>query len=326
MTSYSLDWAYALGRPGVTARFRTEPEDFRVDELLGFEPSGTGEHVVLQLQKRGDNTPWLARQIAQLADVGNQDVGYCGLKDRHAVTTQWFSIYLPKGEAPDWTALNSDSVTLLQVSRHERKLRPGMHLGNRFEIRLRDLEGDREALAERLSAVAADGVPNYFGEQRFGIESSNLVLAEELLVQGKRIKNRQRRGLALSAARSYLFNQVLSARVEAGTWTQCLPGEASLNEGASGPLWGRGRLASEDTALALEQAVLAAWTDWCHGLEHVGLSQERRVLRLRPEQLRYDLEGRDLVLRFALPPGTYATAVLRELCVLENVSQPQVMV
>lgn len=322
---YDLDFPYAYGGPDIRADFRRVPEDFFVDENLGFELSGEGEHVFLHLQKRGDNTEWLARQIARLADVQPMDVGFCGLKDRHAVTRQWFSVYLPKGDEPDWTALNSETVTLLAHKRHRQKLRRGQHRGNGFIIVLRNIKG--EVTSEKIETILAEGVPNYFGEQRFGHGGSNLVDADILLRGERKIKNRARRGMLMSAARSWLFNRVLATRIlnDGQSWREPLSGEPE--DSASGPLWGRGRsLASEDT-LALEELELTPWLEWCEALEHVGLKQQRRLLMLKPQSVSWNWvepcegdEGQGLRLAFELPPGTYATAILRELAVLNNLS------
>ncbi|MAZ86122.1 MAG: tRNA pseudouridine(13) synthase TruD [Cellvibrionaceae bacterium] len=355
---YCLDWPYAYGGPQATGLFRQQLGDFCVDEALGFDPLGEGEHVYLHIEKRGDNTAWLARQIARLAEVQPMDVGYAGLKDRHGITRQWFSVYFPKGEEPQWQSLNSDSVTLLTVTRHTKKLRRGSHAGNDFRIRLRDLSGDLQGLSQRLAEVAQGGVPNYFGPQRFGHDGNNLLEAERLLVEGGKIKNRQKRGLILSAARSYLFNSVLSNRVASGSWKTLLEGEplavsnqqpsailnqapsAMLSEEASGtveqervdqilttgPLWGRGRPLSSGECLALESELLSPLAAWRDGLEHVGLSQERRNLHLVPQGFSSSLLGDCLEVSFHLPPGAYATVVLRELLVLKDVSLSQDMV
>ncbi len=344
---FMLDFPYAYGSPLGQAGFRTQLADFRVDEQLGFEPQGEGEHVYLHVEKRGDNTAWLARQIARLAGVQPMDVGYCGLKDRRAVTTQWFSVYLPKGDEPDWSQLNSDTARLLCVSRHRHKLRRGQHQTNRFTITLRDCSAEQALLEQRLQQIFQAGVPNYFGEQRFGHGGNNLAVADELLTGQKKIKNRQTRGLMISAARSYLFNLVLARRIEQADWLQSLDGEVGITPSASdaqaaaadyeagaeaaprldtsleptGPLWGRGRPLVGDAMLALESALLASWQGWCHGLEHLGLIQERRLLLLRPLDANWQWQGADLVLDFSLPPGTFATAVLRELTVLQ---QPEI--
>ncbi len=327
---FSLDFPRAWGTPLVFARFRVLPEDFCVDEHLGFEPAGEGEHVFLHLKKRGENTAWVAQQLASLAGVRPLDVGYAGRKDRHAVTTQWFSVYLP-GKAPvDWSAIERDSIQLLRVARHTTKLRPGDHAANDFVIRLRDLRwpGDAKTgpadLDARLQQIAREGVPNYFGEQRFGHQSANLMAAETWLVREsandrrrqRKGRDRDRQGLWLSAARAWLFNQILAARVLADNWRQALPGDPEPE--ATGALWGRGRNPAKDDCALLEAQALEPWVDWCQALEHQGLQQERRPLRLLPLQLSWAWDGADLVLRFRLDTGQFATAFLRELAWLEK--------
>ncbi len=332
------DWPRALGAPEASARLRACAEDFRVDELRDGEPDGEGEHLLLHIRKRNRNTEEVARALARQAGVRARDVSYCGLKDRVAVTTQWFSVWLPGKADPDWSPLLGDDLELLGQARTRRKLQRGGLRGNRFSLVLREVRGDRTALEERLAVVAKQGVPNYFGEQRFGRDGGNLAAAVAMF-GGRRVKDRHRRGLLLSAARSFLFNEVLAARVRAGNWNQALPGEALQLSGSrsffvvdeideaiearltsgdvlpSGPLWGRGGLPSAAAARAVEEQALAACGDFREGLEKAGLKQERRALRLAVADLRWRwlAEGRDLQLTFDLPAGTYATAVLREL-------------
>ncbi|MDO3384479.1 tRNA pseudouridine(13) synthase TruD [Gilvimarinus sp. SDUM040013] len=313
MTNFSLDFPYAFGGPVAEADFRRVNSDFIVFEDLGFELSGEGEHIYLHLQKDGDNTEWLARQIAKLAGVEARDVGYCGLKDRHAVTRQWFSVYFPKGEEPDWSALQSETVDLLETSRHRQKLRRGQHRANQFVIWLRDVAGDRAALEQKLEQVSTHGVPNYFGEQRFGIDAGNLHSAERMLVTGSKIKNRSKKSIVLSAARSWLFNQVLAARVEADNWCQVLDGDIAATGLPTGPLWGRGRLASSGVTKQLEEEVLGLWQHWCEPLEFTGLDQDRRTLVSQVAKLDWAWQEGDLRLQFELAVGAYATAVTREL-------------
>jgi tRNA pseudouridine13 synthase len=323
LTEFSLDFPRAYGELNATAIFRDQPEDFKVDEDLGFELAGVGEHVFLQILKRGENTAWVAGKIAELAKVNINDIGYAGRKDRHAVTTQWFSVYLPKAPEPDWMLLNSDTIHVISVSRHQQKLRRGDHRQNYFVIRLRDLQtNDRDGFEQRIHNVLSLGVPNYFGEQRFGFNANNLSEAEAILVSGKRYKDKQKRGLMLSAGRSYLFNQILAARIVAGNWLELMSGDSELQP--SGPLWGRGRSLVTDDLLALEQGVLVDWQLWCDGLEHAGLSQERRPLRLLPSNTSWRWIENDLELSFSLASGEFATAVLRELAHLTNRSQEQV--
>lgn len=315
MKEFSLEFPLAYGPLTARAIFRAQPEDFQVDEDLGYTPSGSGEHVFLHICKRGENTAWVAGKIAELANVNVNDVGYCGRKDRHAVTAQWFSVYLPKAPEPDWSQLNSSTIQILSVARHQHKLRRGEHQQNHFVIRLRDVEtADRDQLQERIERVFVSGVPNYFGEQRFGIAGNNLHEADAILVQGKRYRDKQKRGLMLSAARSYLFNQVLAARVVASTWTSAMDGDVS--ELPSGPLWGRGRPLVSGILAEFEQNVLTDWSEWCNGLEHAGLLQERRPLQLLARNAKYEWDGNDLVLSFSLDAGEFATSILHELVVL----------
>ncbi|UTF60137.1 tRNA pseudouridine(13) synthase TruD [Gilvimarinus sp. DA14] len=315
MQTYSLDFPRAHGDPLGEAGFREQLEDFYVNEDLGFTCDGSGEHVYLQVEKRGDNTEWLARTIARLAGVEPRDVGYCGLKDRHGVTRQWFSVYFPKGDEPDWQALNSESVTLLQVCRHRQKLRRGQHRSNCFVILLRNFTADKAAVEARLQRIARHGVPNYFGVQRFGIDGGNLEAANRMLVDGIKVKNRHKRSLYLSAARSYLFNQVLAKRIEMNIWHSEIDGDIKLDNIITGPLWGRGRLATTAEAGALEEAALRPWQHWLEPLEFTGLKQERRLLISQPQALNWDWQGQHLQLAFSLGVGAYATSLLRELIV-----------
>jgi len=312
---FSIDFPFAYGKPAVSAKFRVECEDFVVNEILGFEASGDGEHVLLEVLKRDDNTPWVAKQIARIAGVKPMDVGYCGLKDRRAVTRQWFSVYLPKPKAIDWRQLNGDTIQYLTHRQHNKKLRRGEHAANQFIIRLRDVQGDVDHIEQRLVAIKNQGVPNYFGEQRFGREQANLHQVDELFARKVRTKNQQQKGMVLSAARSWLFNQVLAARVMRADWQALVDGEPE--QYSSGPLWGRGRNLATQALGELEADVLLPWQAWCDGLEHAGLSQERRALVQSPLDLTWRWEGPHLVLEFSLAPGQFATSLLREVAWLE---------
>ena len=234
------------------------------------------------------------------------------------MTTQWFSIYLPKKESePDWSALNSDSIKILSIKRHQHKLRRGDHQTNQFVIRLRDLDVvDKYEFEEKINRILVNGVPNYYGEQRFGRNANNLLEAQAILVDGKRIKDKQKRGLMLSAARSYLFNQVLAARVLANDWREILSGEPEIFPSA--PLWGRGRSSATEDTLAIETAAMENWANWRDGLEHAGLSQERRALVLKPEVTSWRWIDQDLEISFTLGSGEFATTILRELAVLDS--------
>jgi tRNA pseudouridine13 synthase len=331
----------AFGDAVLTASIRTQPEDFFVEELPAFAASGAGEHLLLTIEKRGMNTAFVAKRIAAWAGVAEMAVGYSGMKDRHAVTRQRFSVQLPGREAPDITALEtgdpgSDSVPALRVltaDRHARKLQRGALRGNRFVLKLRGVVGERAAVDERLLMLQADGFPNYFGEQRFGHDGANLDAARAMFA-GRKL-GRDKRGMLLSAARSELFNRVLAARVSDGSWNTGLPGELWMLDGThsifgperdptalaerarmqdihpTGPLWGRGALRTNADCRALEESALHDAADIRIGLEQAGLNQERRALRTPAQSLAWEWHDEGtLELAFELPAGSYATALL----------------
>ena len=329
------DWARAWGEPPVKATIRQVAADFIVSEQLAVDFSGEGEHDWLWVEKTGANTPWVAGRLARHARVPERDVGFAGLKDRHAVTRQWFSVR--RAAATDWAAFAADGVRILEVRRHRRKLKRGAHAGNRFAIVLRgsDIAASSAALDERLRQIGAEGVPNYFGEQRFGREQGNLELARALF-DGRRLP-RSQRSFALSAARSLLFNTTLDARVRAGNWNRLLPGEMANLDGSgsifavttidpelerrcaeldihpTATLWGQGAPLSADEAAAVEQRAVAAWPDIRHGLEKEDLRAASRPLRLRVHELAGSQVEDGFKVEFALGAGAFATAVLREI-------------
>ena len=328
--------ARAFGEAVLQARFRVAPEDFFVEELPSFAPSGEGEHLLLTIEKRGLNTAFVAKRLAQWAGIAEMGVGYAGLKDRHAVTRQRFSVHLPKKVSPDVAALDGDDLKVLEQHWHQRKLPRGALAGNRFVLVLRELVGERPAIEDRLRAILASGVPNYFGEQRFGREAANIEAARRMFA-GERVK-REQRSILLSAARSALFNAVLAARVARGDWSSGADGDVWMLDGThsvfgptdldetlrervraqdvhpTGPMWGLGDLRSSGDVRALEQEATNAFADLRVGLEAAGLKQERRALRMRVPGLEWRWLGDNaLELSFELAPGSYATEVLAEL-------------
>jgi tRNA pseudouridine13 synthase len=326
----------AHGLPVADATLRAQPEDFQVEEDLGFAPSGSGQHLLLKVRKRGANTLWVARQLAAAAQCRAGDVGYAGLKDRQAVAVQWFSVPRPRTPV-SWAEVRTAEFEVLETHAHARKLPRGALAGNSFGVRLRspDRDGGRllAALEPRLAAIGRRGVPNYFGSQRFGREAANLAAAADG-IQGL---GREQRSFALSAARALVFNAVLAARVIEGRWEQLLPGDlaildargslfavpapdadlgarcARLDIHPTGPLWGGGDPATGAAVLALEQRVAGELAGYCARCAEAGMRQERRSLRLAVRELRCEAESDAVVLRFRLARGSFATAVLREL-------------
>ena len=311
-------WPNAYPASGASATLKRLNEDFIVTELPLQRPSGEGEHLWLDVEKNGANTAFVAQQLADAASVQERDVGYAGLKDRHAITRQWFSIYLPKGETPDLTQLQHPEFKVLSQSRHVKKLRPGDLQGNRFRIVLRDVAGDphvMKAVEANLKAVASQGVPNYFGAQRFGHDGGNVEQGRAMLAREIRVRNPKKKGIYLSAVRSFVFNEVLALRIQQGLWGKTLPGDVMDEAGRpTGPLWGRGRVNTTDQAQALENGVTERHATLCDGMEYAGLDQARRALVASPIDMSWEWPQADqLVLTFSLPAGTYATSVLDEI-------------
>ncbi|MEX0975471.1 MAG: tRNA pseudouridine(13) synthase TruD [Woeseia sp.] len=336
------EWQRAHGEPGVRADLRCLPQDFQVDEELGFEPDGEGEHDYLWLEKSGANTAWVAERLADFAGIQVRDVGYAGMKDRHAVTRQWFSVRRPAGAPADWSRFNLDGVHIRKATRNRRKLRRGAHRGNRFRIVLRNIDSAAHDFDARLSTLAEQGVPNYFGEQRFGRDASNLQLAERLFAGGR--LSRPRRGLALSAARALIFNSVLERRVADHTWNKLVPGECANLDGSgsvftvhevdalldrrlqamdihpTGPLWGRNGAGANGEWSPLEQAIAGQFELHARGLERHGVESARRPLRLAVRALKWETGEGTLTVEFQLSSGAFATAVLRELVLYRDVT------
>jgi tRNA pseudouridine13 synthase len=335
-----------FGPPLFAARIKASPEDFIVEEIATEAATGQGEHLQLWIEKRGLASTDVVQRLCRWANVAPVAIGYAGLKDKQAVTRQRFTVHLPGREAPDVAALEDDGLRVLEATRHARKLPRGGLAGNAFTITLRDLRGSgdtapddalRAAIDARLTSIAARGVPNRFGVQRFGRFGDNVGQARRMFAGAK--VGRETRSMLLSAARSELFNRVLDARVADGSWEHAIDGEVFMLDGRksvfgpepltpelearvaafdlhpTGPLWGRGALRSIGAANALEAAVAADEAALCKGLEGAGLSQERRALRVRAEGLTWSWAADDaLTLRFQLSPGCYATAVLAGLC------------
>jgi tRNA pseudouridine13 synthase len=328
----------AFGAPVLRARIRTVPEDFFVEEIAGFEHSGEGEHLLLTIEKRGLNTAAVAKRLAQWANVPEMAIGYAGMKDRHAVTRQRFSVHLPKRIAPEQASLQSEDLTVTHSAWHNRKLPRGALAGNRFVLVLREVTGERALIEERLRLIAARGLPNWFGEQRFGRGGGNVESALSMFA-GRRVRHDQR-SILLSAARSELFNRVLAARVRDASWDSGLEGEVWTLSGSrsvfgpepwsqglaerlarfdihpSGPLWGAGEFRSTERCAEVECAALDGEDALAlrKGLQDAGLKQERRALRLVAEGLAWTWpEEATLSLAFSLPPSCYATALLQEL-------------
>jgi tRNA pseudouridine13 synthase len=335
----------------MSGSIRQKNTDFIVTEIPSVSPVGTGEHVWLKLQKSGENSDWLAGLLARIAQIKRRDVSYAGMKDRHAVTTQWFSVYLPGKTAPNWQEHLPESIQLLEETRHERKLRLGTLKGNHFQIIIRDChfnkqndeqQGNTQQIEQRIALIQAQGVPNYFGEQRFGRNFNNLHKAEAWFSGQFTPKKRQLQSIFLSAARSWIFNQILSQRVQQQTWNKAIEGDVFMLSGSkswfaepldtdivqrvaekqlspTAALWGLGELASKQTIQQLEQQIATENPHFVQGLEKHKLRQDRRNLRLFVNDIEAQwLDIHSLQLSFSLPAGSYATTVLDEILTISQ--------
>ena len=335
MTAHSDRLAWGL--PVACGVLRSTPEDFRVTERLGRDPDGEGEHLWFWIEKRERNTVDVARDLARAAGVHPRQVSFAGLKDRIAVTRQYFSVHLPGADDPDWASWSISGVTIESATRSSRKIRRGTLDGNDFELLIRDLDGNHERIEQRLTRIAESGVPNGFGVQRFG--GNNIGRARALFAgEMRRSPSRAKRGFYLSAARSFIFNLVLSQRIEEGSWNELIDGDVAMLDGSqsffvpdlddpetqrraraldihpSGPMVGLGEPPVSGKVGQLESAIGERESDLLLGLQRFRLEHQRRALRMRVDKLDWHFPAADqLSLRFSLGQGSYATSMLREL-------------
>ena len=338
-------------RISLTGLMRTRPEDFAVDEINSVPLSGDGEHLWLYVRKIGENTDWVARQLARLTGVSRRNVGYAGLKDRHAITQQWFSIQLPDRAKLQRLADELPStVSIIEQHWHRKKLQKGHLKRNRFRLCIRNIQGlgveeRHQALDDWVKKTTMHGVPNYFGPQRFGHEMGNVAAVKAWFNGQAKAPKAHLKGLYLSTARSWIFNHVLAQRVRMDRWYQAMAGDVFQLEGSrswfqaqsdddlqerlqsgdihpTGPLWGAGELPSQEEVFEMEQQTAADFADIRDGLQAKGLKQERRGLRVMVHDLKHQWLHDDVLhISFELAAGAFATSVLRELLNYQDSSQ-----
>ena len=353
----NTDWHYAWTAPHARADLKTFASDFLVEEILGFEPEGKGEFVYLWVEKQGVNTDYLAKRLAQAADISPNRVTYAGVKDRHACTRQWFCLHMT-GQVPDLSVIEQvfrepEMVRVLSQTRHSKKLKTGGLQGNRFVLRLRNIQGERSEIEQRLSLIERFGVPNYYGEQCFGIQGNNLVNGYKFVMPGRKgtHKLNKTQSFWLSAIRSWFFNEALSQFVEQGSWDTLSVGdiaqprdgmqsfrikEHSLENlvrhrnGEISPVlplisdgWPMGT--NPERAKAMTE-LYAEQSELLEGLISFDFSRDSRATRIVPTNMAWELlsngkEPDQLVLQFELPKGAFATSVLRELFTINDRSQ-----
>lgn len=343
-------WAYLHGGPLFNGTIKAELCDFKVFETLSFDPSNSGEHTLIHIEKTGLNTAFVAEALAKYGKLPLRNVSYAGRKDKYATTSQWFSIYHGGADKAHWAQFQMDGVHIKEILQNERKLRTGAIKANRFEIVIKNIDTlDKSKLLERIEAINMRGVPNYFGNQRFGeiIKADgsvqlggNLQLAEKL-VNGEEIKNRNKRSMAISALRSWLFNHFVSERIQSFEYQTLLDGDALSLSGSNSffihskqdeaqlqntlqriesrdvlitaPLWGEDELDSQQDARRFEQNIAQTHLQVCNALANVKLSSQRRPVLLFVEDFTAQISDNSVMLKFSLPSGCFATSVLREI-------------
>ncbi|OCJ19718.1 tRNA pseudouridine(13) synthase TruD [Serratia sp. 14-2641] len=341
MDMANLTWLH--GKPAATGVLKANPEDFVVVEDLGFTPDGEGEHLLVNIRKNGCNTQFVADYLAKFAGIHARSVSYAGLKDRHAVTEQWFCLHLPGKESPDLRQFALEGCEVLQAARHLRKLRIGTLKGNEFTLVLRQIS-DRQEVEQRLQAIAAGGVPNYFGSQRFGRGGNNLTMARRWANDEIRVKERSKRSFYLSASRSALFNLITSQRLANQQQQTVLEGDAlqltgrgswfvakaeelatlqqRLDAGElmiTAPLPGDGEPGTAAEVLEFEQSCLAQQPELLSLLKRERVEPARRALLLQPQKMQWNWwDDFTVELRFWLPAGSFATSVVREIMQLAS--------
>ncbi|MEM7080157.1 MAG: tRNA pseudouridine(13) synthase TruD [Pseudomonadota bacterium] len=296
---------------------KAQPGDWQVHEQGGMAFTGAGEHAYFYVEKTTLNSMDVARLLGDAYGCETSAVGLAGLKDKHAITRQWFSVPTPDN---CWR-LEHPQVRCLESARHLKKLRRGELVANRFVITLRDVV---QLPSEDITALNTLGFANFFGPQR--VSADNVAQATQWLLNRRRRKvSATRRGWYLSVMRSHLFNTVLQHRLDRNIAAHMqIAGDALLDARPAGPLWGRGRSVASEDAQALETTALEPHAQVCEALEYAGVSQGLRAYHVIPENLAVTpLAGGCMQFSFSLPPGAYATVMLASLAEVVDASAPR---
>ncbi|NHB93086.1 tRNA pseudouridine(13) synthase TruD [Photorhabdus cinerea] len=336
MVLAELNWLY--GQPEATGILKASPEDFIVYEDLGFSPDGEGEHLMVHIRKTGCNTQFVADNLARFAGVSSKSVSYAGLKDRNAVTEQWFCLHLPGKQNPDFASFQLEGCEVLATDRQKRKLRIGALKGNSFTLILREIS-HHQFVENRLQLIQQGGVPNYFGEQRFGRDGQNLVQAQRWANNEIRVRERNKRSFYLSASRSAMFNTVASARILRDQQRQVINGDALQLTGRgswfvaneaelpelqqrvidgelqiTAPLPGDGELGTQYQSAAFERQCLQPYQSLWELVKRERVDCSRRAILVQPQNLSWEwLDNGTVKISFWLPAGSFATSVVREI-------------
>jgi tRNA pseudouridine13 synthase len=328
--------AYPHGVAFINGLVKAQASDFRVTEELGFQPTGEGEHLLFFIEKSMMTTHELIERVAHDFSIKTRDIGYCGLKDKLAVTRQWLSLYLP-GQMHSLKLPSVADYNLLDHQWHNKKLRPGTHRSNHFEVVVRDVESIPETTCRQLDMIRQQGMANYFGEQRFGRQGDNVEQAVRAFNNPRRARklSRTKKSLYLSALRSFLFNRVLSRRIEQGIWTRPICGDVFMLSGSQSifyepindellerynhqdisstiSLHGAGNRLLQSQAREIEDAVLAEHEAIGQCLLQVKAKLQMRAARVAVVDLKVEFDENAAILRIEArsPRGSYFTTLL----------------
>ncbi|MBS0151548.1 MAG: tRNA pseudouridine(13) synthase TruD [Nitrospira sp.] len=327
--------------PGIGGRIRSVPEDFQVEERPLYLPCGEGEHLYITITKRGLSTPDLVRRLSSTLGIKAQAIGVAGLKDARAVTTQMISLQGVSSEQVAGLSVDDTILNVTTLGRHRNRLRTGHHAGNRFRLVIRHVaDHATDSVPAVLHQLSARGVPNYFGPQRQGKDGANYQTGAALLHDARRREkmNRNQRIWYLNTYQSFLFNRILARRIDqidrlfSGDWAMkqdngaCFQVDDAEKEqpradrfeiSPTGILFGSRVSWAGGEPGTVEEAVIteagATKDALITAAKACGFRGERRALRVPLTELNWALSGNVLTLSFGLPPGAYATSVLREL-------------
>lgn len=346
--SDSIALCYPYGKPILSGVIKQQPEDFIVNEQLGFITTGSGEHLFLYVEKRSLTTMELIEQLAKVAGISARLIGYSGLKDKHAVTRQWVSLHLPgakeKPEIPD-----TEHYKTLQSDWHDKKIRVGVHKANQFEITIRNVKGQSEELENIIDLIRVHGFANYFGEQRFGRQQDNVAQALRTLNNRHKLKrlSRNKKSLYLSALRSELFNQILSNRIQQGIWMEPVEGDVFMLAGRQSifseelseeilqrykeldihcalSMAGTGETKISHQASEIEQEVLQQNSEIHQTLIDLNIPRALRSNRALVTDfiIESDIETHIMVIKVELERGVYLTTLLQHFINVDAPSYP----
>ena len=329
-----------LNRSHATGTIKSQARDFMVIEHHDMNFTGVGEHLWLKVEKEHSNTGWAATQLASACKVPARQVGFAGKKDRHAITQQWFSVQLPKIADVDLIANKlPDELRILEHHWHQSKLKIGQLTHNEFQLIIRDVQGDQADIEANIAAITRVGVPNYFGSQRFGRAMSNIQQAKDWFTGSTKVNNKNLKGLLISTARSHIFNTIVAQRLQDDIWSQTVAGDLLQLDGShswfpasdatakelthrlsafdihiTAALWGEDPVQSTSDCAQLEQSIADQFPEYLEGFASHRVKQDRRSMRVKPVAFQHQWQDANtLQLKFKLPPGSYATVVMREI-------------